>query len=120
MVLISKGNAENRGIGLIEVLWKVVKDIIYTHTKTVVTFHDILNGLHASRGTGIAIMELNMAQEIASINQYPLFLVFLDLWKVYNTLDRGKLLHTLEGYGAVQNIKGHLEGLWEKHEVVTR
>ena len=34
-----------------------------------------------------AIMELNLEQELASVDQDPLFLVFLDLRKAYESLD---------------------------------
>ena len=50
LVLFTKGNVKTRGIVLIEVLWKVVKSIIDTRIKTVVMFHDILHGIHTSRG----------------------------------------------------------------------
>ena len=92
LVLLTKGNADTWGIELIEVLWNVVDGIIETRIKTVVTFHDILNGFCACRGKGMAIADINMAQEIASIKQDPLFLVFLDLWKYYNTLECVRLL----------------------------
>ena len=57
---------------------------------------------------GVAITELNMAQELASIDQDLLFLVFLDIWKAYNALDCGRLLKTLVGYGAGPKMQGLL------------
>ena len=44
------------------------------------------------------IMELKLAQDLASIYQEPLFLVFLDLRKAYDIVNRERLLITLEGY----------------------
>ena len=55
--------------------------IIDTRIKTVLTFHNVLHGFRANKGTGMEIMELNMAHDISSINQDPLFLVFLNLHK---------------------------------------
>ena len=55
--------------------------IIDTWIKTVVIFHNVLHGLRSNRGTGAEIMEINMEQYITSIDQDPLFLVFLDLRK---------------------------------------
>ena len=66
LFLLPKGNAENRWIGTIEVLWKVVEAIIDTRIKTVVTFHNVLHGFSSIRGTGTAIMDINMVQELAS------------------------------------------------------
>ena len=42
-------------------------------------------------------MDLDIAQELSSIDQSPFFLVFLDLRKAYDTVDQERLLITLEG-----------------------
>ena len=52
----------------------------------------------------MAITELKLAQELVSIHQEPLFLIFLDLRKTYENMDRDRLLITLEGYGAGPGI----------------
>ena len=97
-----------------------MEDIIGTWIKTVVMFNDVPHGFRVSGCTGTAIMELKMAQDIASINQDPLFLMFLDLCKEYDTLNCGQLLHNLEGYGSGMNMRGILAEFWENQEVVTR
>ena len=61
LVLNPKGNAYTRGIGLLKVLWKVVKAVIKNRVKTAVKFHDVLHGFFTCRGTGTAITENNMA-----------------------------------------------------------
>ena len=43
-------------------------------------------------------MKLNLAQELTSIYQDPLFLFFLDTRKSYDTVDQECLLITMEGY----------------------
>ena len=63
-------------------------------------------------------MELKISQEIASIDQDPLFLVFLDLRKAYDTMDWDCLLITLEGYGTGPWLCGILETFWDCHQVV--
>ena len=68
-----------RGIGFIEVMWKIVEAVINTPIKMTVKFHDILYGFYTHQGTGTAIMELNMSQELDRIYQDPLFLLSLDL-----------------------------------------
>ena len=55
-----------------------------------------------------------------SIEQDPLFLVFLDLPKSYNTLDHGRILHTLEGYGTGLKMWGILVRFWVNQKVVAR
>ena len=68
---------------------------------------------------GTATMELNLAQELVSTDKDPLFLVFLDLSKAYNTVDRGRLIRTLEGYGAGPHICELLSTFWVQQEVFT-
>ena len=50
-------------------------------------------------------MELKLAQELVSVDQDPLLLVFLDLRKFYYNIDQGRLIKTLEGYGAGPKIR---------------
>ena len=99
LVLLPKINADTQGIGLLELLWKVVEAIIDTRNTAAVTLQDVLNGFRSCRGIGVAIMDLRMPQDLVSINQDPLLLVFLYICKLYNTLERGRLLQTLEGCG---------------------
>ena len=83
MVRIPKGNEDTLGVGLIEVVWKVLEAVIDIRIKTVVQFHDVLHGFCGGRGMGTTIMELKLAQELASVDQDPLFLVFFNLRKAY-------------------------------------
>ena len=97
IVLIPNGNNDTHSIGLLELLWKVVEAIIETCLRVSVCLHDILHGFHEGRGTGMAILELNLVQELSSIYQDPLFLVLLDIQKSYGTVNWCRLLMTLEG-----------------------
>ena len=100
LFLIPKGSTYSQCIGLLETLWKVVEVIIDTRLRTSIHFHDVIYGLWAGKGTRTAIMEMKVAQELASVDHKPIFLVFLDLRKTYDTVYRGRLIWTLEGYGA--------------------
>ena len=107
LVLITKGNADTRGEGVIEILWKLVEAIIDTRINILVMFHDTLHVFCASRGTGTDIVDLNMAQDLTSIFRDPLslvFLVFLYLRTSYDTFYRGQLLQTLEKYRAIPKV----------------
>ena len=72
-----------------KVVWNLVETVIDYRIKTVVQFYDVLHGFCAVRGAGTAIMELKIAQELASVDQDPLFLVFLYLINSCNNLDCG-------------------------------
>ena len=82
--------------------------------------HNFLHGFRYVRGTGTAIMELKLAQELSRIYQDPLFLVFLDPRKAYGTMDQDLLLITLEGYGVVPWLCGILDTFWDCQQVGPR
>ena len=94
--------------------------LIDTRLRAILQLHDALHGFRSGRGTGTAIMELNLSQELNIIDQDPLFLVFLDLRKAYDTVDREQLFITPEGYGAGPCIFGLLETFWDCQNVVPR
>ena len=92
MVLIRKVTTDTGGITLLETLWKVVEALIDTCLCASLHFYDVLQGFQFGRGTGMAIMELNLLQEISSIDHNFFLLVFFDLRKAYNTVDRDLLI----------------------------
>ena len=51
---------------------------MYTCINKAVTFHDVLYIFFAGGGTETAIVELKPAQDLASVDQEPLFLAFLE------------------------------------------
>ena len=104
LVLIPNGDVDTRNIGLLEVVCKVMEMVIDNRINLVVQFHDVLHGFCAGRGTGTTIMELKLAQYLSNVEQDPLFLVFLELMKAHDNLDRGRLLQTLEVYGETPNL----------------
>ena len=108
LFLILKGNTDTWGIGLLDTLWKVVEAIIDTRLREIISFHDIIHGFHVERGMGTAILELRLAQEMASVDQDPVLLVYLDLRKAYETVYRGSVLTTPKGYSAGPYMRGHL------------
>ena len=82
LVLIPKGNTDTRGIRLMETLWKVVEAIIDTRNRSSIQFHDVLHWFLAGGVTGASTMEFKIVQDLVSIYQDPLFLVFIDLSNV--------------------------------------
>ena len=119
LVPIPTGTTYTWGIRLLETLWKVVETLIDNRLRASLHFHDILHGSRYGRGTMTAIMELKLGKELASVDNGPLFLVFLDLKKAKNTVDIDCLLQTLEWYGAGPCMCVLLETLWAHQQVVT-
>ena len=73
-------------IGLLELLWNMVESIINACLRESVRLHDVRYGFHTGRGIGTVTLELKLVQEIGSMNQDPLLMVFLDLRKDYETV----------------------------------
>jgi hypothetical protein len=89
LVLIPKGVPdEYRGIALLEVIYKLISSIINRRLACSVKFHDSIHGFRAGRGTGTAILEAKLLMQLTQRTHKPLFMIFLDLKKAYDTLDR--------------------------------
>ena len=97
----------------------MVEDIIQTRINKAVSIHDVLHGFSVGRIIGKSTMELNITQEMVSVDQEPLLLVFLDLRELCGNLDSGWILKTLEGYWEEKKNRGIIEELWACQEVVT-
>ena len=82
------GKKDYRDIGLVEVMWKVVAEILNLRLTDSITYHDFFHGLRAGRGTGTATLEAKLLQQIADLREEVLYVIFLDLHKAYDALDR--------------------------------
>ena len=60
VVLIPKGGGDYRCINLVELVWKVVTVIPNHRFTNYISFHDVLHGFWAGRGTGTAPLEVKM------------------------------------------------------------
>ena len=120
MILLPKGDGQYRGIGLLEITWKLLSKIIDRRIRQHVTFHDAIHGFRAKRGCGTATIEAKLLQQLATVEQAALFKVFLDLRKAYDTLDRSRTLEILALYGLGKNALRLLETYWAGQRVVAK
>ena len=81
-----------------EVVWKVVVAILNRRFTASITYHDFLRGFRAGQGTGTATLEAQLLQQLAALREEVLYMIFLDLHKVYVDLDRETRMEILEGY----------------------
>ena len=84
LVLIPKGVINYCGIGLVEVVWKVVAVNLNHRFTASITYHDFLHWLNLGHGTGTATLDVKL-----------LHAIFLYLYKVYNALERSRCLEIL-------------------------
>ena len=82
VVLIPNGGKDYRGIGLVEVMWKVVAVILNRRFTSSITYHDALHSFRAGHGTGTATLEAKLLQQLAAMRDKVLYMIFLDLTKV--------------------------------------
>ena len=75
VVIILKGKGDYRGIGLVEVMWKVVAVILNCCFTSSITFHDTLHGFQAGRGTGTATLEAKLLQHLAAMREEFLYVI---------------------------------------------
>jgi hypothetical protein len=85
-VLIPKGGGDYRGISLLEPIWKVIKRVMDKQLEAIV-LHDSLHGCCNGRGTGTAVIEAKLTQQLAHIEQTPFYGVFINLKKAFNAMD---------------------------------
>ena len=88
MAITPKWKREYRGIGLVDILWKVCAVVINCWLKSSGVLHKTLHGFKTWRGTGTATLESNMSQQLMELAHEPLFQVILNLRKAYNSLDQ--------------------------------
>ena len=90
VVLIPKGKKDYRGIGLVEVMWKVVAAILNRRITASIIFHEFLHGFWEGSGTGTTTLEAKLLQQLAALREEFLYVIFLDMHKVYDALDRSR------------------------------
>ena len=120
VVLILKGGQEYRGIGLVEVMWKVVAAILNRRLTASITYHDFLHGFRAGRGTGTATLKAKLLQQLVALREEVLYMIFLDMHKAYDALDRSRCLEILEGYGVGPRARRLLRAYWGEITMVAR
>ena len=120
MVLIPKGKKEYRSIGLVEVMWKVVTAILNLRLTASITFHDFLHGFQEGHGTGTVTLKAKLLQQLAALREEVLYVIFLDLHKAYDALDRYRCLKILEGYGVGPRARRLLQSYFRRLTMVAQ
>jgi hypothetical protein len=120
-VLLPKPDGGVRGLGLLEVCWKVIATVLVGRLSSSIELHDSLHGFRPARGTRTAIIEAKLFQQLAAIDRTPpAYEIFLDLHKAYDAVDRDRLLDILEAYGVGPLTRNLLVNYWESQQFVAR
>ena len=120
VVLIPKGKKDYQYIGLVEVIWKVVATILNFRLTASITFHDFLHGFRVGCGTDTATLEAKLLQKIVALREEVLYVISLDLHKLYDSLDRSRCLEILEGYDVGPRARRILQTYGRRLTMVAR
>ena len=71
-------------------MWKVMAAILNRRFTSSITYHDALHGFREGRVTGTATLEAKLIQQLAAMREEVLYVIFLDLTKAYDALDRSR------------------------------
>ena len=118
--LIPKGKGEYHGIGLVEVIWEAVLEILNLRLTASITYHDFLHLFWAGHGTGTATLEAKLLQQLASLRKEVLYVISMDLHNSYDALDRFRCLEILEGYGVGPRAFQILRTYWRWLRMVAK
>ncbi len=110
IVYLPKGGGDYCGIGLLEPFWKVIEKIMVARL-LLVKFHG---------GTGTATIEAKLHKSLAWRDQSPLYQIYIDLKKAYDTLDRERTLGILAAYGVGPKLLALQKHFWETATLVYR
>ena len=121
LVLIPKpGTSSFRGIALLETIYKLISMIIHRRLISSINFHDGIHGFRVGRGTSTAIINLKLRMQLARRKKDPLYLIFLDVKKAYDSLDRDRTISLLRKYGVGEKICILLINMWKEDTIVPK
>ena len=107
-------------IGLVEVVWKVYATVLNFSLNRSVILYDVLHGFRLGRGIGTETLEAKLAQDLAGLAHEPLLQVFLDVCKVYKSLNRGLCTEILWYYGMGLNMDPIPSHHWDNQQFVQK
>ena len=121
LVLIPKSEpGKFRGIALLEVIYKLCATVIHLRLRDAIDSHPGIHGFRVGRGTGTAILEAKLLMQLAFWDCKPLYQVFLDLTKAYDSLDRVRTMEILIGYGVGPNLCRFIQTVWNDDTLVPK
>jgi hypothetical protein len=119
VVPLPKGGDNFRGIGIRDPCWKVVEKIMVGCLATI-EFHPCLHGGLPKCGTGTATIKVKLAQQLAWVEQEPLYQIYLDLRKAYDHLDQEGSLAIMTRCGVGPKLLRLQKTFWDKAQMVCR
>jgi len=121
IVMIPKSNStECSGIGLLGTLWKVISNIIKVMLNQGINWNKLIHGFRRDRGTTTSIIELKLAISLSQQLKTPLYNIFLDMKKAYDSVYIWNLIKILEEYEIGQKLRRVIWKYWNQQKSVIR
>jgi hypothetical protein len=117
VVLIPKGGGNYQEIGLLEPMWKVCEHVMDMQLNRI-HLPESLHGYHDGRSTGTAVMKAKLAQQLAHLEQFLFYGIFLDLKKAFDSMVCECCLLILEGYGVGPKMIWLIRNFWANATMV--
>ena len=105
---------------MVDTIGKVCTSILNSGLQRFIVINDVLQGFRQGRGTGTAITEAKLEEQLAGIFHVPFFQVFINVRKFYDSLDRGICMEILRGYGLGPRLQRLLHRYLYEHRVVPK
>ena len=109
-----------RGIALLESMYKLISMIIHKRMMSSVEFHESIHGFRTNRGTSTAIINIKLRMQLAKREKNPLYMVFLDVKKAYDTIDRQRTINMLGKYGLGERTCKLIKNMWEEDIIIPK
>ena len=99
---------------------QVSQNNAFSRYACIITITIELHGFREGRGNGTATLEAKLLQQLAAMREEVLYVIFLDLTKENDALDRSRTLEILKGYGVGDRVRRLLATYWERMTMVAR
>ena len=102
-IIPKPGSKGIHGIAILESIYKLISMIIHIRLMDTVDFYDSVHGFRRHRGTSTAIINLKLQMQLEKREKKPLYMVFINIKKAYDSLDKQRTTRLLENYGLGKN-----------------
>ena len=109
-----------RGIGLLEVIQKLVSTIINLRMTNAICFCKVVHGFQKQQGCFTAMGDSKLLIKRAACNGKTIYQIFLDLRKAYKFIHWPQVMALLLKYGVGPRIQRYIKTIWDNQTFFLR